>query len=175
MSLQVVGQVRPAESATHASVIDAQARAIAENPILNDARRRAAASRLPFAGTIAPVDAWQLFSTLAAIIIDVRSVEERLFVGYVPGTLHAPWAQGVGMVPNPNFIRGLEARVSKDTVVLFLCRSGKRSAAAATAATKAGWLHAFNIAEGFEGELDNSRRRGHVGGWRHHGLPWIQQ
>jgi len=174
MSLQSVGHERPRPSEPYPS-IDPRARAITENPILNDARRRAAQAKLAYAGSIEPVDAWQLFSSLAAIIIDVRSPEERLFVGYVPGTLHAPWALGVGMVPNPNFIRELEARVAKDSVVLFLCRSGKRSAAAAAQATKAGWLHAFNIAEGFEGELDNSRRRGRLGGWRHRGLPWIQQ
>ncbi|HET6474260.1 MAG TPA: rhodanese-like domain-containing protein [Pseudomonadales bacterium] len=175
MSLQSVGHERPRPSEHHSIPIDAHARAIVENPILNEARRRAAQAKLGYAGSIAPVDAWQLFTSLAAIIIDVRSPEERLFVGYVPGTLHAPWANGVGMVPNPNFLRELEARVAKDSVVLFLCRSGKRSAAAAAQATKAGWQHAFSIAEGFEGELDNSRRRGQLGGWRHRGLPWIQQ
>jgi rhodanese-related sulfurtransferase len=173
MTLHIVGQRLPIEAPSVA--IDGRDRAIVENPILNDARRRAAHLHLNYAGSIAPIDAWQLFSSLAAIIIDIRSAEERLFVGYVPGTLHAPWAYGVGMVPNPNFLRELEARVSKDTVVLFLCRSGKRSAAAAAQATNAGWAHAFNIAEGFEGELDNARRRGQLGGWRHHGLPWIQQ
>ena len=110
-----------------------------------------------------------------AVIVDVRTFEERRFVGFVPETQHVVWASGTGMVRNPRFLRDLEAKVSKDAVVLFLCRSGKRSAAAAADATKAGWKHAFNILEGFEGELNNSQRRGTVGGWRHRGLPWLQQ
>jgi len=58
--------------------------------------------------------------------------------------------------------------------VLFLCRSGKRSAAAAEVATKAGYRNAFNVLEGFEGEIDDRKHRGGLGGWRRRGLPWIQ-
>ena len=45
---------------------------------------------------------------------------------------------------------------------------------AAEAATKAGFTNAFNILEGFEGDLDADTRRGSLGGWRFHALPWIQ-
>jgi rhodanese-related sulfurtransferase len=55
-----------------------------------------------------------------------------------------------------------------------MCRSAKRSASAAEVATKAGWVNAFNVLEGFEGELDDHEHRGTVAGWRLRGLPWVQ-
>ena len=58
--------------------------------------------------------------------------------------------------------------------VLFLCRSGIRSHHAAEVATRAGYQRAFNVLEGFEGDIDESRRRGALGGWRAAGLPWEQ-
>ena len=58
--------------------------------------------------------------------------------------------------------------------MLLLCRSGKRSALAAEAATKAGLAHVFNVQEGFEGDADDHRQRGHFNGWRFHNLPWVQ-
>jgi len=58
--------------------------------------------------------------------------------------------------------------------VFFLCRSGVRSRAAAIALASAGWARCYNIAEGFEGGLDEARKRGALGGWRAGGLPWTQ-
>jgi rhodanese-related sulfurtransferase len=81
------------------------------------------------------------------------------------------------MQTNPRFLRELEAKVSKDTPVLLLCRSGARSAAAAAAAaaaTRAGFKHAYSVVEGFEGDLDESRQRGNRNGWRFRALPWVQ-
>lgn len=144
------------------------------SPILDAARAQARADGLPFAGSIHPKDAWALASTGAAVLVDVRSAEERHFVGRVPESLHVAWASGISLSRNPRFTRELENKVAKDRVVLFLCRSGKRSALAAEAATKAGFELAFNVAEGFEGDLDEHQHRGGSGGWRHHQLPWFQ-
>jgi len=58
--------------------------------------------------------------------------------------------------------------------LLFLCRSGARSHAAAEAAHDAGHEGAYNVLEGFEGDLDEHKQRGARGGWRKAGLPWIQ-
>lgn len=142
--------------------------------ILANARATAVLERLPYAGGVSPQAAWELFAANEAVLIDVRSPEERKFVGLVPDSLHVAWATGTALTRNPRFVRELEAKVGKDRVVLFLCRSGKRSAAAAEAATKAGYLHAYNVLEGFEGELNDRQQRGTSGGWRHHGLPWSQ-
>ena len=66
------------------------------------------------------------------------------------------------------------AAADVDAPVLFLCRSGQRSDQAARAARAAGYSRAFNVLEGFEGDKDASGQRGHLGGWRKAGLPWIQ-
>lgn len=142
--------------------------------ILRKAREAAAADNLGYAGGIAPTDAWKLFTSGAAILVDVRSGEERKFVGHVPNTLHVAWATGTALTRNPRFARELEAKVKKDQVVLFLCRSGKRSADAAQTAAKAGFTQAFNVLEGFEGDIDTEQQRGRLGGWRFHQLPWVQ-
>ncbi len=142
--------------------------------ILDDARARAGHAGLAFAGEIAPESAWELFAAGVAQIVDVRSAEEWKFVGHIPNTLHVPWATGLSLNRNPRFVRELEAKTGKDAIVLLLCRSGKRSALAAEAATKAGFTHVFNIQQGFEGDIDERQQRGGSGGWRHTGLPWIQ-
>jgi len=150
----------------------------AQNPAARDilyaARARAQTESLPFAGSIPPREAWALVASGGAVLVDVRTAEERKFVGHVPESLHVAWATGTAMQRNPRFVRELEAKVSKDQAVLLLCRSGKRSASAAEAATKAGFTQVFNVLEGFEGELDAQGQRGHQDGWRHHGLPWLQ-
>lgn len=144
------------------------------NAILDAARARAAAEGLPYAGSVAPHDAWTLLSNGDAVLVDVRTAEERKFVGQVPESKHVPWATGLSLSRNPRFAKELEAKAGKDEVVLLLCRSGKRSAAAAEAAAKAGFRNVFNILEGFEGDLDEQQRRGAFNGWRHAGLPWVQ-
>jgi len=119
-----------------------------------------------------------LFSQSQAVLVDVRSGEERKFVGHVPDSLHVPWATGTALTRNPRFVRELEAAVTKaagkDTPVLLLCRSGKRSILAAEAAVKAGLPLVFNVLEGFEGEIDAQGHRGGEDGWRFQGLPWVQ-
>lgn len=143
-------------------------------PELEAARGAAQAAGLPFAGKLTPETAWRLFSAGKVALVDVRSAEERKFVGQVPGTLHVAWATGTSLTRNPRFVRELEAKVSKTDPVVLLCRSGKRSALAAEAATKAGFTQVFNVNEGFEGELNDRQQRGTADGWRFRGLPWVQ-
>ncbi|MGQ3001733.1 MAG: rhodanese-like domain-containing protein [Hydrogenophaga sp.] len=149
-----------------------------ESPTLLDALdaigRDAQARGLPYAGGIPPELAWSLVSAGEARLVDVRSAEERKFVGHVPDSLHVPWATGTSLTRNPRFVRELEAKVGKEARVLLLCRSGKRSALAAEAATKAGFTQVFNVLEGFEGEIDAQQHRGGQDGWRFHQLPWVQ-
>lgn len=142
--------------------------------ILNRARQYAVDNALQYTGSISPVDAWALFQAGYASIVDVRTNEERKFVGYVENTLHVPWATGTAFNRNPRFAKELEAKVKKDQLVLLLCRSGNRSAYAAEAAHKAGFQQIYNILEGFEGDLNDARQRGHFNGWRHRHLPWVQ-
>lgn len=141
---------------------------------LDSVRAVALATGLPYAGGVTPQLAWALFSAGAAQLVDVRTAEERKFVGQVPGSLHVAWATGTSLTRNPRFVRELEAKAGKNATVLLLCRSGKRSALAAEAAAKAGFTRVFNVLEGFEGEIDALQHRGVADGWRFHGLPWIQ-
>lgn len=131
-------------------------------------------SDLGYAGIVEPLQAWELFQAGQAVIVDVRTKEELHFVGQVPGALHVAWATGTALNRNPRFLRELEAKVTKQQTVLLLCRSGKRSAEAAIAATKAGFTQVYNIEEGFEGDQDEHHQRGKQGGWRLAGLPWEQ-
>lgn len=147
---------------------------VAWGQTLESARELARATGLPYAGSVPPALAWALFEQGKALLVDVRSTEERKFVGHVPGSLHVAWATGTSLMRNPRFARELEAKTGKEAVVLLLCRSGKRSALAAEAATKAGLANVFNVNEGFEGEIDAQRHRGSGDGWRFRGLPWVQ-
>lgn len=156
------------------TVMSAIAEFVSRSSVLEAARATARAAGTPFAGSIPPRDAWQLFESGDAVLVDIRSAEERKFVGHAPRALHVAWATGTSLTKNPRFLRELEAKVGKQQVVLLLCRSGKRSALAAEAATRAGFGSVFNVLEGFEGDLDQRQQRGSLGGWRFHGLPWVQ-
>ena len=142
--------------------------------ILKRAQQYAQQNTLEFTGGILPQDAWALFQNGNAVIVDVRTNEERKFVGYVPETVHIAWATGTAFNRNPRFVKELEAKVGKDQTILLLCRSGNRSALAATAAYEAGFTQVYNILEGFEGDLDEHLQRNHQNGWRVQQLPWVQ-
>ncbi len=109
---------------------DAPAQA-ATSGVLEAARKVAHQAGLPFAGGVTPPQAWALVQQGQAVLVDVRSAEERKFVGQVPGSVQVAWAPGTALTHNPRFTRELEAEVGKQDVVLLLCRSGKRSALAA--------------------------------------------
>lgn len=143
-------------------------------PLLQAAWQTARDDGLKFAGQVSPDDAWKLFTGGQAHLVDVRAAEERKFVGHVPNTFHVAWQTGPALIKNPRFLRELEGKLSKDALILLLCRSGKRSAAAAEAATAAGFKYVFNVLEGFEGDLDQRQQRGASGGWRQRNLPWVQ-
>ena len=149
-----------------------------EHDLLAQAREAAQAAALTYAGSVAPRDAWALVQAGRAVLVDVRSAEERHFVGHVPGSVHVAWATGTSLNRNPRFAKELDAKVGaksgNELPVLLLCRSGKRSALAAEAAVKAGLANVFNVLEGFEGDSDDHGQRGHFNGWRFHSLPWIQ-
>lgn len=126
-----------------------------------------------YAGDVSPQLAFDWWRAGTAVLVDVRSDAERAWVGFIPDALPVAWKQWPGMAMNPEFDRALVAAVPPGQKVLLLCRSGVRSIAAAQRATELG-LEAYNILEGFEGDPDDAAQRGHLGGWRSHGLPWRQ-
>jgi rhodanese-related sulfurtransferase len=144
-----------------------------------------AASASPdYAGEISAAEAWKaLGDDPKAQLIDVRTMAEWSFVGVpdlasVSRRVHCvEWQKFPSMELNPGFVREAEtalAGADRDAPVLLMCRSGARSRAAATALTKAGYAKAYNVAGGFEGDLDGKRQRGHTNGWKASGLPWKQ-
>ncbi len=132
---------------------------------------------------VAAQEAWDaLKDDPAAVLVDVRTDAEWNFVG-VPDlspvgkqAVLIPWQMYPTMQVNTHFAEHLrKAGVTAESKVYYLCRSGARSLAAGQAAQAAGFPHAFNIADGFEGPVDGAGHRGAVAGWKAAGLPWIQR
>ncbi len=142
--------------------------------ILAAAHERGVPLDLPYAGAVTPHEAWTLFSECGAKIVDVRSVAEVEFIGRVSGSIFIPWKHWPSGELNRQFVPELRQHCVPDDVLLFLCRSAQRSHAAAALAMASGYPRAYNILEGFEGNLDANHQRGHTGGWRLAGLPWVQ-
>ncbi len=142
--------------------------------ILARAAQRALASSLSYAGEVSPQEAYRLFVAHGAKIVDVRSRFENEYIGRIPGTSLISWKDWPSGEANTNFVAELDAHCATNDIILFLCRSGIRSHSTAKVAAAAGFTKAFNILEGFEGDLDQHGQRGNIGGWRKAGLPWIQ-
>jgi len=144
--------------------------------ILANARTRTPEGR--YAGAVTPLEALALVNADKKVkLIDVRTNAERAWVGQValPAEQHgavqwSTWPEGA---PNSDFVLELEQFAAKDDVLLFLCRSGVRSRHAAKAATEAGFMHCYDILEGFEGDKDVQGHRKSISGWCHAGLPWV--
>ena len=138
------------------------------------------------AGDIGPSEAMRLLRERAdAQLIDVRTRPEWMFVGMADTSeagrdpIALEWQRYPHMDVDPGFADRLEAELAargagKDAPLLFLCRSGARSAAAASLMTARGYTAAHNVAGGFEGNHDARGHRGTREGWKAEGLPWKQ-
>ncbi len=143
--------------------------------ILKLAQQRAIDSGLPYDGALTPVEAHDILKESgAAVLVDVRTQAELDWVGGVPGALHIEWQGYPAHAQNPDFIHQLREAVPDDALLLFMCRSGARSHAAAAAASAAGFGGCYNVLHGFEGDRDAHGHRNHLNGWRFSGLPWRQ-
>jgi rhodanese-related sulfurtransferase len=140
----------------------------------------------PVAENVSVEAAWRRLSEGSdVVLIDVRTRAEWAFVG-LPDltslgkeTVLVEWQGFPNNSRNPAFVSELTVRlqalgVAKDAELYFICRSGARSQSAAQAMLQAGFTRCYNVAEGFEGPLDEGRHRGNRGGWKSKGLPWVQ-
>jgi rhodanese-related sulfurtransferase len=133
-----------------------------------------------YAGDITPEEAWQVLDDNPdAVLVDCRTDAEWRFVGVPDLTplsrevVFIEWTRTDGS-HNDGFVDELKAAgITGERPVVFLCRSGNRSIGAAEAATEAGIGPSYNILDGFEGNLDERKHRGHTG-WKAVGLPWVQ-
>ena len=137
---------------------------------------------------VLPHDVWeQLKSEPNTALVDVRTQAEWAFVG-LPD-LHSlekdvilvEWLTYPAMSVHRNFADELFLKFG-DRIpdsIFFICRSGVRSLSAANevadfARGSGHTTRCYNVAEGFEGDLDAERHRGSLNGWKKRGLPWRQ-
>ena len=131
-----------------------------------------------------PQQAWTLIEDdPRAILVDIRSSMEYLFVGHPRGAVHIPWIDEPDWIVNPHFVTEVRKLLLGGAVcteetqcapIVLICRSGKRSLQAGQALLDAGLHPVYHVDEGFEGELDEHHHRSTSGGWRFAGLPWEQ-
>ncbi|MDE1174785.1 MAG: rhodanese-like domain-containing protein [Parvibaculaceae bacterium] len=137
-----------------------------------------------YAGDISADEAWRtLAGNPQAVLVDVRTQPEWNFVG-IPDLsplgrdpVLVEWQTYPAMTVNRDFVKDVTSSlgaIGRDTPILLLCRSGARSRAAAIALSAAGFTHSYNVAGGFEGDLNEARQRGTANGWKASGLPWRQ-
>jgi len=153
---------------------EAELEAACAAEILERAATRGRALGVGYAGAVIPVEAHRLHEAGLATLVDVRTRPEWEYVERVQDALLIEWRRFQAEAPNPAFVAELAEAVERGETILFLCRSGIRSHHAAEAAARAGFSRAYNVLEGFEGDLDCTRQRGKLGGWRAAGLPWEQ-
>ena len=114
-------------------------------------------------------------------LIDVRTRPEWEFVG-VPDlsiinkeAIFVSFQVYPDMNENKNFEKEiLELGISKNSNLYFICRSGRRSLYAAKLLINNGFSSCFNIHDGFEGNLNQHKKRSLINGWKYNNLPWKQ-
>lgn len=148
--------------------------------LLESAQQQQTQHQLPYFGALTPQESWALLQASPLVkLVDVRTRAELDWVGrpLVPTETqfaHVEWVQYPGGVPNAAFLSQLEeACPDKNAPVLFLCRSAVRSKHAAKAAAAAGYTHAMDVLEGFEGNKSAEGHRKTVEGWCYRTLPWV--
>jgi len=118
-----------------------------------------------------------------AVLVDIRSSMEYLFVGHPVGAVHIAWIDEPDWEINPDFTREIKqlmlgglshSEASAEAPVILICRSGKRSREAGEHLLQQGLVNVYHVDEGFEGERDENHQRSTIGGWRFRGLPWEQ-
>ncbi|MCW8931496.1 MAG: rhodanese-like domain-containing protein [Gammaproteobacteria bacterium] len=81
---------------------------------------------------------------------------------------------------NSQFVNVLNKRLAakgltKNDIIILLCRSGSRSAKAADLLTKNGFKKVYSVVDGFEGDKSksvDSKGQRVINGWKNAGLPW---
>lgn len=126
------------------------------------------------------------------LFVDVRTIEELLFVG-VPDGLDGQASFGIMHYdkwddkkstfprnPNPDFLSQfelwtLDKGIEKTDPIVIICRSGDRSALSADLLARHGYTNVWSVVDGFEGDTaKDGPQKGQrvVNGWKNAGLPW---
>jgi rhodanese-related sulfurtransferase len=135
---------------------------------------------------VAVEEAWaRLQRDAGSVLIDVRTTAEWALVGVADlasigkRPVLVEWQAFAEERPHAAFVERITNALSsmgasRDSELLFICRSGARSLRAAQAMAAAGYTRCRNVSDGFEGPLDAAGHRGRLGGWKAKGLPWTQ-
>ncbi len=118
-------------------------------------------------------------------IIDVRTPEEYLFVGYPPMAWKIPVAEQTylwdsekkhyALKPLFGFAARVQSVAKPTDTIMVMCRSGGRSAMAANMLAKAGFTNVYNIIDGMEGDGNGDSESVPQGGWKNSGCPWTKK
>jgi len=85
--------------------------------------------------SLSPGAAWEICQKNSrALLIDVRSSMEYLFVGHPVGAIHVPWIDEPDWIINPNFVTDIRKLIlggmsddhDSSVPIILICRSGKR-------------------------------------------------
>jgi rhodanese-related sulfurtransferase len=137
-----------------------------------------------YAGDLTCKEVWDMLrDDPAAVLVDVRTNIEWQLIGKPDLSpvdkepLYLQWVTMEGV--NPHFIEELKAQLvekgaARDAPIIFMCQSGGRSKMSAMQCTEQGYSNCYNLAEGFEGDLDEQQHRNSINGWKVAGLPWAQ-
>ncbi len=132
---------------------------------------------------IGPLEAYEILQqNQEATLLDVRTSMEFEYVGHPINAVNVPWMESPSWQIEEDFVeRVKEVLVHKkgdgeveSLPLLIICRSAKRSEAAALEMLKQGFTDVYNVLEGFEGDRDGEKHRNTINGWVFHNLPWEQ-
>ncbi|NOX74124.1 MAG: rhodanese-like domain-containing protein [Alphaproteobacteria bacterium] len=136
---------------------------------------------------VLPHEAWEELKQANTVLVDVRTKAEWSFVG-IPDLdalnqelIKVEWLAFPEMSVNPEFTGELFSSFGDrfPEKIFFICRSGVRSQDAADYVTDVlreigRETLCINVAEGFEGDLDDDKHRGTKNGWKNRGMAWRQ-
>jgi rhodanese-related sulfurtransferase len=94
------------------------------------------------------------------VYLDVRSVPE-FQQGHPIRAINIPllhFLPGMGMMPNEDFQKVVQANISKATRLMVGCKTGGRSANACDILTRLGYTDVTNVRGGFVGVMDQTGR-----------------
>jgi len=128
--------------------------------------------------------------TQRVLFLDIRTRAEAMYVGMATGPdalvpymehqeIMTDWDSKRNVYqlePFQDFVPEVNRRLlakglTKNDIVILMCRSGDRSARASDRLTEDGFTKVFSVVDGFEGDISPEGRRS-VNGWKNAGLPW---
>ena len=126
---------------------------------------------------LTPIEAYDAVVSNGAYILDVRTDAEYIWVSHpnVENVVNISYkiVKKDEFIVNPSFISDVDEifESAKDAHIIIMCRSGKRSTAAADALELAGYTNVSNMLDGFQGGAKDEYGYRTINGWMNSGLP----